>query len=152
MRDEFMLTPLAISICLLGLVASSPPSTTPGSTIDPQQCDVCAQDKTEYCELFPKAPLCATPCGFEFDAVKGHCKVAVTTRSTNTVVASPGPIIGGSGKFRYQYMPNLLVAPKGASLVNCHGLSIDKDENIIMTYQNDGKTDPHCIIKWNPGE
>lgn len=34
-------------------------------------------------------------------------------------------------------------------MVNCHGLSVDKDENIILTYQNNGK-DPHCIISWKP--
>jgi hypothetical protein len=47
-------------------------------------------------------------------------------------------------------MPNLLQPPAGAALVNCHGLSVDKDENIILTYQNDDKTDQHCLIKWDP--
>lgn len=27
---------------------------------------------------------------------------------------------------------------------------LDKDNNIILTYQNQGKTDPHCLIRWNP--
>jgi hypothetical protein len=45
-------------------------------------------------------------------------------------------------------MPNLLQM-KGASLVNCHGLVTDKDNNIYLTYQNDGK-DRNCLIKWNP--
>lgn len=44
--------------------------------------------------------------------------------------------------------PELLKTPPGAAFVNCHGLSVDKDENIILTYQNDGK-DPHCIVTWN---
>eukprot|EP00656_Telonema_subtile_P009580 TRINITY_DN14513_c0_g2_i2.p1 TRINITY_DN14513_c0_g2~~TRINITY_DN14513_c0_g2_i2.p1 ORF type:complete len:341 (-),score=59.21 TRINITY_DN14513_c0_g2_i2:236-1258(-) len=47
-------------------------------------------------------------------------------------------------------MPELLQPPPTASMTNCHGWSIDQDDNIILTYQNDGKTDPHCIIKWNP--
>merc|ERR1740117_630753 len=38
---------------------------------------------------------------------------------------------------------------KGASLVNCHGLVTDKDKNIYVTYQNDGK-DLNCLIKWKP--
>eukprot|EP01047_Picozoa_sp_COSAG01_P069594 COSAG01_NODE_10335_length_2191_cov_1.579828_3_plen_218_part_00 len=31
----------------------------------PQGCDICAKDKQEYCELFPNAAACKTPCGFE---------------------------------------------------------------------------------------
>ena len=118
----------------------------------PDGCDVCAQDKAEYCELFPGAALCATKCGFEFDASAGNCR---QVGANPIIAASDGdaaPIIGGSGKYRYQYMPNLLQAPKGATLINCHGLSVDKDENIILTYQNAGPKggDPHCLISWNP--
>ena len=32
---------------------------------------------------------------------------------------------------------------------NCHGLVIDKDENIVLTYQGAGN-DPHCLVKWHP--
>ncbi len=32
--------------------------------------------------------------------------------------------------------------------MNCHGFAIDKDENIYLTYQNDG-VDPHCLIRWD---
>ena len=32
------------------------------------------------------------------------------------------PIIGGSGKYRYQYMPDRVVAPEGAVMQNCHGM------------------------------
>jgi len=46
-----------------------------------------------------------------------------------------GPIIGGQGDFKYQYMPDLLKPPAGATLVNCHGLVTDKDKNIYLTYQ-----------------
>lgn len=115
-----------------------------------QGCDVCSHDKAEYCELFPDATLCETKCGFEFDEKQGHCKVVA--EAAPIIATSDGisaPIIGGSGKFRYQYMPDLLKPPAGAALVNCHGLSVDKDENIILTYQNDGK-DQHCLIRWNP--
>ena len=30
------------------------------------------------------------------------------------------------------------------------GLAVDADNNILLTYQNDGKSDPHCIIRWKP--
>jgi hypothetical protein len=31
----------------------------------PQGCDICAKDKQEYCDVFPNAAACKTPCGFE---------------------------------------------------------------------------------------
>jgi hypothetical protein len=46
-------------------------------------------------------------------------------------------------------MPELLQAPAGASLVNCHGLVTDAAGNIYLTYQNDGK-DQNCLIRWKP--
>ena len=46
-------------------------------------------------------------------------------------------------------MPALMKPPAGAAMVDCHGLVVDKDENILLTYHNDGH-DQHCIIRWNP--
>jgi hypothetical protein len=65
-------------------------------------------------------------------------------------VTITNPIVGGQGDFKYQYMPDLLKPPAGASLTNCHGLVTDADKNIYLTYQNDGKTDKNCLIKWKP--
>jgi len=112
----------------------------------PKGCDICSDVKDEFCSLWPHDSLCNTPCGFQFDQATRRCS---PVSDTAVEALTDTPIIGGSGKFRYQYMPQLLRAPPGAALVNCHGWSIDADENIILTYQNDGK-DPHCLIKWNP--
>lgn len=60
------------------------------------------------------------------------------------------PIIGGYGGYKYQYMPDLMQPPKGAKMVNCHGLVTDKDNNIYLTYENDGATDENCLIRWKP--
>ena len=114
-----------------------------------RKCDVCAADRDEHCATFPDSRACKTECGFAFDKASGMCWEEGTAPSRRRTKLD-APIIGGSGKFRYQYMPDLLVAPEGATLVNCHGLAVDADENIILTYQNDGQTDPHCIIAWNP--
>lgn len=121
----------------------------PTTAARPTGCDACADDRAEYCSLFPDAPLCATRCGFEFDQASRRCREVGTTTTPAGASTGTAPIIGGSGKFRYQYMPELLQPPPGAALVNCHGLSVDRDENIILTYQNDGK-DQNCLIKWNP--
>jgi len=111
-----------------------------------QDCDICAGDKAEYCEMFPdNKDVCDHPCGFVFDESTKRCWQAGTVP---VLGASDTPIIGGSGNFKYQYMPDLLKMP-GASLVNVHGLVTDAAKNIYATYQNDGK-DQNCLIKWNP--
>ena len=46
----------------------------------------------------------------------------LSTLGSALAAAPAAPIIGGQGAFRYQYMPDLLQAPKGAVLENCHGL------------------------------
>merc|ERR1712185_291110 len=47
-------------------------------------------------------------------------------------------------------MPDLVKPPPGAAVENAHGLVVDADKNIILTYQNDGKTDSNCLIKFAP--
>jgi len=65
--------------------------------------------------------------------------------------SAAAPIIGGQGKYRYQYMPELLQLPAGTVLVNAHGLVVDNAHNIYLTYENDHKKDPNnCLIRWNP--
>ena len=60
-------------------------------------------------------------------------------------------IIGGQGKFRYEYMPDLLRIPDGASPLNDHGLVTDDDDNIILTYEPDrASNDTRCMIRWRP--
>lgn len=76
-------------------------------------------------------------------------RLAVAVGATTGLAGNP--IIGGYGDFKYQYMPDLLKPPAGANMVNCHGLVTDLDNNIYLTYENDGgKTDSNCLIKWKP--
>jgi len=65
------------------------------------------------------------------------------------------PIIGGSGDFKYQYMPELMQVPDGCCIgknpkCNAHGLVTDKDKNIYLTYDNGGSSDKNCLIRWKP--
>jgi hypothetical protein len=92
---------------------------------------------------------CNDVCGYSWNEELGACS-KVTSAPQPKKSLGDAPIIGGSGKYRYQYMPDLLKAPAGATLVNCHGLVTDSDKNIYLTYQNDGKTDQNCLIKWKP--
>lgn len=71
--------------------------------------------------------------------------------AATSAAAAAAPIIGGWGKFKYQYMPDLLKPPEGSVMVNCHGLVLDADRNIYLTYENDHDKDPdNCLIRWNP--
>ena len=73
-----------------------------------------------------------------------------------TAAAAAAPIIGGSGEFRYQYMPGLLQLPEGAEIQDAHGLEVDEQHNIYLTYANwnngvqSNGTDEHCLIRWSP--
>ena len=81
--------------------------------------------------------------------VVAHLCLVAQLRLAVRAVSSVRLVAGGQGKYRYQYMPQLLQAPTGASLVNCHGLVTDAEGNIYLTYQNDG-TDKNCLIRWKP--
>lgn len=88
-------------------------------------------------------------CGFKWDSEAGQCMKNVVPKKMETgKIGRDAPIIGGSGNYRYQYMPDKVQMP-GASLVNCHGLVTDAEQNIYLTYQNDGK-DLNCLIRWKP--
>ena len=95
------------------------------------------------------------PCVAVGGAAAPRGPALLTTMILSTVVPiatayAAAPIIGGQGDFKYQYMPELLQAPAGTAIVNAHGLVTDKEGNIILTYQNDQKTDFNCLLKWKP--
>ena len=153
-----ILRTLALAVAVATLASgASPPRDAPVAAplvAAAAGCDRCNQETQEYCSLFPHSELCgagAAACPFYFHAGTNRCWEAGTTPPP-VVGASDGiaaPIIGGSGKFRYQYMPELLKTPAGGSFGNCHGLSVDNDENIILTYSDAG-TDTHCLATWKP--
>lgn len=105
------------------------------------------EGRTEFCQLVARNHGCSDVCGYTYDTVLGKCTQEVPMKATGKLSADP--IIGGYGDFRYQYMPDLMKGPAGASLTNCHGLVTDEDGNIYLTYQNDG-VDKNCLLKFNP--
>ena len=63
------------------------------------------------------------------------------------------PIIGGSGAYKFQYMPQLLQPPPSSSLLtgsDAHGLVTDAQKNIYLTYVGDEGKDANCLIRWKP--
>jgi hypothetical protein len=86
--------------------------------------------------------------------------VALSIADAGAAAVVPGaPIIGGSGKWRYQWRPDLLQLPPGTEIQDAHGLEVDDHHNIYLTYANwhthtstkDGNgTDQNCLIRWDP--
>ena len=64
------------------------------------------------------------------------------------LVTATAPIIGGQGKYQYQYVPGKMALPEGANATNCHGYSQDKAGNLYLTYEPDHVTDKHCLVRW----
>uniref|UniRef100_A0A7S4C079 Peptidylamidoglycolate lyase n=1 Tax=Chrysotila carterae TaxID=13221 RepID=A0A7S4C079_CHRCT len=62
---------------------------------------------------------------------------------------SASPIISGNGSFTFQYMPDLMQLPASSKIVHAHGLVLDPDGNIILTYVPEAP-DFHCMIRWRP--
>ena len=58
------------------------------------------------------------------------------------------PMISGSGHFRFQYEPTKLQLPPGARLKNAHGLVVDDDGALILTYERSSTDDAHCLARW----
>lgn len=67
------------------------------------------------------------------------------------LLGASAQIIGGQGKFRYEYVPEKLVMPSGSAVVDSHGLVVDADHNILLTYvPNTTAGDTRCMVRWSP--
>jgi sugar lactone lactonase YvrE len=62
-----------------------------------------------------------------------------------------GPITGGSGEFRYEYVPGKLKLPTEVKMRHGHGLCRDAAGNIYFTYEPE-KVEPQtrCLVRFNP--
>ncbi|CAB9510605.1 NHL repeat containing protein [Seminavis robusta] len=59
--------------------------------------------------------------------------------------------VGGWGEWTYVYEPSYLPVPKDADVEHAHGIVIDDQGNIIITYKD--KTDPSkCLLRWKHGD
>ena len=61
-------------------------------------------DINEFCHLVAANYGCSDTCGFKWDATSGQCSLAVSAMKIPSLRgrSDTAPIIGGSGKFRYQ--------------------------------------------------
>ena len=63
----------------------------------------------------------------------------------------PGPVISGSGAFRYQYVPEKLTLPTGVRMRNGHGLCRDSNGNIYFSYEPEEVTDStRSLVRFDP--
>ena len=62
-----------------------------------------AADINEFCHLVGANSGCSDTCGFKWDAATGQCSLnASPLKKPSNLRGTDAPIIGGSGKFRYQ--------------------------------------------------
>jgi hypothetical protein len=59
-------------------------------------------DAEEYCELVANNHGCNDVCGYKWHAGAGECRKIAVPHTVADAPLGDAPIIGGSGKFRYQ--------------------------------------------------
>jgi TAT (twin-arginine translocation) pathway signal sequence len=70
----------------------------------------------------------------------------------DTASGSPsGPIVSGSGDFRYEYVAEKLVLPDSVKMKNGHGLCMDKAGNIYFTFEPQKvEAETRCLVRFAP--
>src|SRR5208283_1365886 len=62
-----------------------------------------------------------------------------------------GPIVSGSGDFRFEYAPEKFVLPPSVKMKNGHGLCMDTEGNIYFTYEPEKvQEDTRCLVRFKP--
>ena len=90
-------------------VAGSDTLCMPSARTAPFPFTITEEDQVEYCQMVATNHGCNDICGYKWDSVLGRCtKAAPTPAPAAGVSAEDKPIIGGQGKYKYQYMPDLL--------------------------------------------
>jgi len=79
-----------------------------------------------------------------------HPHKPTPSTATNHVALS-GPVISGSGAFRYQYIPERLALPDSVKMRHGHGLCRDRDGNIYFTYESETvDSNTRALIRFAP--
>jgi sugar lactone lactonase YvrE len=81
-----------------------------------------------------------------------HHHVDEAPFDANSGSAAPsGPVVSGTGEFRYEYVPEKLVLPKEVRMKNGHGLCLDSKGSIYFTFEPE-TVDEHtrCLVRFAP--
>jgi len=63
----------------------------------------------------------------------------------------PTGVTGGSGDFRFAFVPDKLVLPPEAKVLNGHGLCLDKEGNIYFTFEPQKiEEQTRCLVRFAP--
>jgi hypothetical protein len=83
-----------------------------------------------------------------------HHAPLLTVAAALPVATQPAPaaaVIGGSGAFRYQYLPDKLVLPPEVKMRHGHGLCHDPAGNIYFTYEPEKvELATRCLVRFAP--
>ena len=62
-----------------------------------------------------------------------------------------GPVMGGAGDFRYEYVPEKLVLPSSVKMRHGHGLCCDARGNIFFTFEPEiVREETRCLVRFAP--
>lgn len=62
-----------------------------------------------------------------------------------------GPVVSGTGRFRYQYEPEKLALPAEVKMKNGHGLCHDSNGRIYFTYEPETVSEQtRCLVRFEP--
>ena len=81
----------------------------------------------------------------------GAFKLAAADTPAPPASQAAGPVISGSGAFRYQYLPEKLVLPPEVNMRNGHGLCHDAKGNIYFTFEPvNVEPATRCLVRFAP--
>jgi hypothetical protein len=65
--------------------------------------------------------------------------------------AGNGPLVSGSGDFRFEYVPTRLVLPPEVKMRHGHGLCLDSAGNLYFTFEPEKvEPDTRCLVRFAP--
>jgi hypothetical protein len=70
-----------------------------------------------------------------------------TAKPTYSGGQPDGIPVGGWGEWKYVYEPSLLPLPPEATVENAHGIVMDDDGQLVITYQ-DSLDSSRCLLRW----
>ena len=157
------------AMCLPRCGAASACPAAPGGASAVPTCEFSEGSAAEYCGLrcegdaaCPAGTACQSGvCAFPFD-VMAHLGESLEAEALDkqlrmaysALEETPDPDalpIVGQAPWRYRFEPLKLQMPANSNPPYSHGLEVDDDSNLYLTYYDKG--DPgRCLLKWSPAD
>jgi len=159
--------PFGGCMCMPKCNAGTCPAAPGGATAIPT-CEFSSTGKPppDYCglrckngEKCPTGTSCEMPTGIcaypypmgepEADDLEARALDEQLVTAYSALEPQPEALVGGQAPWRYQYVPTKLQMPTGSNPPYSHGLEVDEDSNIYLTYF-DSADSGRCLLRWSP--